>query len=103
MATRCTIKIEGIEYAKIYKHYDGYPQATFEWLEKFNSYFQFKRGDDPNYKFAQLLRDSVRNCSTYDLDPSQFTGWGVVAFDEDWCEDYEYTLQKDGSVTIKEI
>lgn len=101
MATRCTIKIEGVDYAKVYKHWDGYPDATLEWLKHFNENFSKNRGDDPTYKFAQLLRDSIRWCRTYNLDPSQYTGWGVVAFDEDWCEEYEYTLHKDGLVTYQ--
>ena len=54
MATRCTIKIEGIDYAKVYKHWDGYPDATLRWLEEFNRNFSKNRGDDPAYKLAQL-------------------------------------------------
>lgn len=101
MATRCTIKIEGINYAKVYKHWDGYPDATLKWLEEFNRNFVSNRGDDPEYKFAQLLRNSIRDCFIYNLDPSQYTGWGVVAYDED-KQDYEYTLHKDGKVTYKD-
>ena len=103
MATRCTIKIEGINYAKVYKHWDGYPDATLKWLTEFNKNFTNNRGDDPNYKFAQLLRNSIRDCSVFDLDPSQYTGWGVVAFDEHWGAEFEYTLHKDRSVTYKSI
>jgi len=103
MATRCTIKIEGINYAKVYKHWDGYPEATIGWLKEFNRNFSNNRGDDPTYKFAQLLRNSIRDCSTFNLDPSQYTGWGVVASDESWCEEYEYTLHKDGQVTYKNV
>jgi hypothetical protein len=103
MATRCTIKIEGINYAKVYKHWDGYPDATLKWLTEFNKNFTNNRGDDPNYKFAQLLRNSIRDCSVFDLDPSQYTGWGVVPFDEHWGAEFEYTLHKDGSVTYKSM
>jgi hypothetical protein len=95
MATRCTIKIEGIDYAKVYKHWDGYPDATLKWLQDFNKDFSKNRGDDPTYKFAQLLRNSIRHCS------SQYTGWGVVAFDDNWSEEFEYTLHTDGEVTYK--
>lgn len=101
MSTRCTIKIEGINYAKAYKHWDGYPDATLKWLEEFNKNFTNNRGDDPSYKFAQLLRSSVRHCSMFNLDPSQYTGWGVLEFDESCTEEFEYLLQKDGSVTYK--
>ena len=44
MATRCTIKIEGVEYAKIYKHWDGYPEANYIWLKEFNDRFNKERG-----------------------------------------------------------
>lgn len=101
MATRCTIKIEGINYAKVYKHWDGYPDATLKWLTEFNKNFTNNRGDDPNYKFAQLLRNSIRDCLMFDLDPSQYTGWGVIPFDDNWSEEFEYTLHNDGSVTYK--
>lgn len=99
MATRCTIKIEGIDYAKVYKHWDGYPDATLKWLEDFNRNFSKNRGDDPAYKLAQLLRSSIRACSIYNLDPSQYTGWGVIGINEDWCQEFEYILHKEGSVS----
>lgn len=101
MATRCTIKIEGVDFAKVYKHWDGYPEATLNWLTEFNKDFTSKRGDDSTYKFAQLLRDGMKNCSKFDLDPSQYTGWGVVSFEDNCREEFEYTLHKDGSVTYE--
>ena len=39
MATRCVIKIEGINFAQVYKHWGGYPDATLAWLEDFNKRF----------------------------------------------------------------
>lgn len=99
MATRCTIKIEGINYAKIYKHWDGYPDATLPWLESFNEDFCEERGDDPTYKFAQLLRSSERDAKNYKLDGSHYTGWGILSYDANAGEEYEYTLHGDGSVT----
>jgi hypothetical protein len=36
MATRAVIKIEGVDYASIYKHYDGYPEGMLPWLKDFN-------------------------------------------------------------------
>lgn len=101
MAIRCTIKIEGIDYAKVYKHWDGYPDATLKWLKEFNEDFYKNRGDDAEYKFAQLLRSSARDAEKYQLDASLHTGWGVVAFDDNWSEEFEYLLHKDGLVTYK--
>jgi hypothetical protein len=103
MATRSTIKIEGINYAKAYKHYDGNPGSMLPWLVKFNQDFAENRGGDPEYKFAQLLRSSVRDAGAYDLDNSLHTGWGVVEGDRDCGEAYEYTLKKDGSVSYKQL
>ena len=92
MATRCTIKIDGVDYAKIYKHWDGYPEANYLWLTKFNDRFNKERGDDPSYKFAQLLRFSSKYANTYQLDNSEFTGWGVTTYDSECWEEYEYWL-----------
>ena len=98
MSTPALIKIDGINFAKIYKHWDGDPDSTLPWLKRFNEEFAKKRGDDPEYKFAQLLRDSAFNGERFDLDDSRFTGWGVVGYN-DFSADYEYTLHKDGSVS----
>ena len=103
MATRCTIKIQGINYAKVYKHWDGYPDATLQWLQDFNAKFENDRGfSDPQYKFAQLLRSSAWDSEQYNLDPSKATGWGVVDFTDFLWEEYEYTLTPD-SVIVKKI
>lgn len=99
MATRCTIKVEGFELVKVYKHWDGYPQATLPWLEKFNKEFSDRRGDDPSYKIAQLLRSSVFDCIEFKLDDSKETGWGIIAYNDDAGEDYEYILHKNGDVS----
>ena len=72
-----------------------------EWLENFNNSFNKKRGDDPQYKFAQLLRSSQREGNIYNLDMSETTGWGVVEYEVDCGEDYEYTLTNK-EVIIKE-
>jgi hypothetical protein len=100
MATRSTITVEGISYAKLYKHWDGYPSATLPWLEKFNAQFTDRRGDDPEYKFAQLIRSSVYMADEFGLDESTETGWGVVPIDH--SESYNYVLHSDGSVTYTE-
>ena len=103
MATRCTIIVEGIDLVKIYKHHDGYPEATLEWLQSFNEDFTDKRGDDAEYKFAQLLRSSDRDAEIFGLDPNQHTGWGVIPRDSDAGEEFEYVLHKDGNVSFKSI
>lgn len=99
MATRATIKIKGITFAKVYKHWDGYPSATLEWLKHFNKNFVDQRGQDPEYKFAQLLRSSSKDAEMFDLDNSEVTGWGVIPYNADFREEFEYTLENDSSVT----
>lgn len=103
MATRSTIKIEGINFAKVYKHFDGYPEGMLGWLEAFNTDFNINRGDDPKYKFAQLLRFTKQYENDFGLDSSNYTGWGVIPFDSDAGEEYEYTLCSDGTVSYKEV
>ena len=101
MSTNAIIKVEGVQYAMVYKHWDGYPDATLPWLQDFNTRFFTKRGDDPEYKFAQLLRDSAMSAEQYDLDPSTETGWGVFSYGEPPVgAEYEYILKRDGSVVV---
>ena len=100
MSTNAIIKIEGVEFAAIWKHWDGYPSSTLPWLRAFNEEFNGKRGfDDPEYKFAQLLRDSVFSGEKYKLDDSKATGWGVIPMPLSWDADYVYTLHSDGTVS----
>lgn len=103
MATSATIQLEGYSVAKLYKHWDGYPSATLKWLEDFNKDFVEKRGDDSEYKFAQLIRSSAFDCEKYRLDESRHTGWGVIPFNSGAGEQYRYRLMKDGTVTFSEI
>ncbi len=103
MATRCTIIVEGIDLVKVYKHHDGYPEATLEWLSEFNQDYKANRGDDAEYKFAQLLRSSVRDNDKYFLYDSKYLGWGVIPRDSDAGEEFEYVLHKDGNVSFKSI
>lgn len=102
MATRAVIIIEDINYCKVYKHWDGYKDATMPWLEAFNKRFAELRGKDPNYKLAQLLRDSAFNAVKYGLDTSTETGWGIIPYDADYGQEFTYTLHHDGTVTVKE-
>lgn len=100
MSTTATIQLEGYNVAKLYKHWDGYPEATLQWLEDFNKDFVENRGDDTSYKFAQLIRSSAFDCEKYELDPSRHTGWGVFGMNSGYVGQYQYRLMKDGSVLI---
>lgn len=100
MGTSAAIFVKGLPGVCVYKHFDGYPEATLPWLTEFNSTFTTNRGDDPSYKFAQLLRSSARDAEKFNLDDSTTTGWGVlVTKDSPGC-DFEYHLLRDGTVTI---
>ena len=108
MSTNCVIKIEGIDFACLYKHYDGNPEATLKWLEDFNERFNEQRGDDPDYKFAQLIRSSSKYADKYNLDPSEYTGWGIIPIDKiddipsiSYHYEYIYILHDNGTVTYK--
>lgn len=103
MATRATIKVEGFKLAKLYKHFDGYPSATLQWLQDFNKRFLDGRGYDPCYQLAQLIRSSSKDAEKYNLDPSDTTGWAVFGYDDECGAEYEYELKKDGSVKVIEI
>lgn len=103
MSTSCEIRIQGCRTAKVYKHWDGYPSATLPWLQKFNMNFAMGCGDDPAYKLAQLLRSSAFDAKEFDLDDSREAGWGVVPYRQKWDVEYIYTLNNDGSVSVKEL
>ena len=101
MATRCSIIVDGIDTVKVYKHWDGAPESTLEWLQVFNKDFTDNRGfDNPEYKIAQLVRSSARDAKVYGLDPSKHTGWGILPIDNDAGEEFIYFLHADGSVTV---
>jgi len=76
MSTPAIIKLEGYKNIVLYKHCDGDPQSTMKWLQDFNKNFVKNRGDDNNYKFAQLVRSSAFDCEEYGLDNNRYTGWG---------------------------
>ena len=102
MSTNATILVEGVDYCKLYKHWDGYEDATLPWLKEFNEKFTAARGDDPIYKMAQLIRSSVFDGEKFELDLSKDTGWGVTPIDE-YEGEYEYLLKIDGTVTVKRV
>lgn len=99
MSTNAVIRIEGLKGLEVYKHWDGYPEATLPWLEDFNMRFSKNRGNDPEYKVASLLRDSVLSAKKYGLDPSPYTGWGLYPRGSVSYE-YKYILKLDGTVEV---
>lgn len=106
MSTRALIKFEDNDSNSkivIYKHYDGYPSATYNWLLDFNSKFAKERGSDPAYKVAQLLRSSIADAKEYRLNESKFTGWGIYADVKpiNAGQEWEYLLKIDGSVVCR--
>lgn len=100
MATRAKISIKDLPGIALYKHWDGYPEGTLPWLESFNKRFTEERGNDLEYKMAQLIRSSAFDCEEFNLDPSRATGWGVIKPSE-WDTDFEYVLLEDGTVEVK--
>ena len=81
----------------LYKHYDGYPQGTLDWLKEFNE--GYVRQEDTPYKLAQLIRSTVFLGEKHRLDPCQVTGWGVYAANSAPTTDYTYVLHCNGDVT----
>jgi len=101
MSTKAMIMVVGLPDVALYKHWDGMPKSTLPWLEEFNMEFQKKRGDDPEYKFAQLIRSSVFLAEKHGLDKDNSTGWGVLTKNLSGITsiNYKYFLQIDGTVT----
>jgi len=102
MSTKAIITIEGLKHFNLYKHWDGGPYATLPWLETFNKKFEAKRGDDNEYKAAQLIRSSILYAEEFSLDKSTEEGWGIYP-DGGICANFRYRLMKDGSVTYQEL
>ena len=93
MATRSTIKVEGVDFVKIYQHWDGAPNDMLPMLESFNADFEKHRANDPEYKIAQLV---ARLADGY-------TGHGLMPIDAEVGAAYEYTLNLDGSVSYEDL
>jgi len=103
MSTSAIISVRtenGIFDIHLYQHWDGYPEHTLKWLQRFNS--EFARRNDPNYKLAQLVRASVFLCEEFDLDCSRETGWGMYTNKDIPFYDYQYILNEDGTVDFIE-
>lgn len=102
MSTNAVIQVEGNDCI-VYKHWDGYPSATLPFLREFHKRFLKNRGYDPTYETAQLLRATMTMGPDFELDPSEFTGWGVYAGTvEDTDVPYAYVLHSDGSVSVND-
>jgi len=103
MGTRAIIKVKGLKNVVLYKHYDGYPESTLPWLEKFAKEFHEERGHDPEYCFAQLIRSSVRLQDEFNLGDSNTTGWGVITGRKiEAGQEYEYTINE-GKIEVKSL
>jgi len=98
MSTNAVIRVEDLD-VELYKYWDGYPEATLEWLKSFHKDFIEKRGVDPQYEFAQLIRSSIRDADKFALDKSHYTGWGVSPKDVSYYN-FLYILKNDGSVEV---
>jgi hypothetical protein len=99
-------QIEGITHSKIYnqwEHWEGHPENLLKWLISFNKDFCKKRPDDNEYKLAQLLRSSVRDAEQFSLDNQKYTGWGLVSYNANCGESFEYTLKDNGNVTVRRV
>jgi hypothetical protein len=68
-----------------------------------NKDFAKYRSVDAAYKFAQLVRSSIRDAEEYGLDSSKHTGWGIVGYNDNCGAEYEYTLLENGEVECVEV
>ena len=59
MSTRSQIKVKGSEIM-IYKHSDGYPEGVMPTLKEIVKTFADKRGNEPDYALAQIMRAYAR-------------------------------------------
>jgi len=101
MATRAIILLEGCKIAAAYKHSDGDPESTLDWLQEFNADFVRERGEDDGYKLAQLLRSSERE----KMGGDKYLGWGIIPVPKvgEYGEAYRYRLMRDGSVKCTKV
>lgn len=98
MSTHARIDVEGSEVC-IYKHCDGYPEATLDPLKQFVKDFFTGRGDDPPYFIAQFLMKVAGHEEPYSK-PDYFIGWGVHPRCADVGEDYRYTVKRTGAIEV---
>ena len=103
MSTRANIIVEDSNVV-IYKHWDGYPEATLPHLKTFKKRFNKDRGYDPEYEIAQIVREFAR-VDTIDEtleghnESQWYLGWGLSDVLNSAVE-YIYYLRKKGSVEV---
>lgn len=103
MGNRSIIRVVGVNYAEVYKHWDGSLHNMLPWLTNFVQDFKSYRGKDPEYCLAQLLRSSAKMAKEFRLDDSDYTGYGVVPFGSIMGQDFIYTLDSElGTVEVHE-
>jgi len=103
MSTHALIRVEGIDYCKLYKHFDGNPENTLQWLKDFNEDFSIHNKNNSQYKMAQLIRSSIVYADKYNLGISKYYDWGVVNYDCDCGANHTYLLKENGDVIHKYI
>jgi len=89
MGTRCQIIVEGNEAAKVYKHWDGYPDGVIPVLQELLPPFSDDRGEDSEYLVARIVDafcSQQRRHRNDQITPC-FTGYGVSNI---WHDDIEY-------------
>lgn len=120
MSTRAMIEVEGSD-VKIYKHSDGYPDGehgVLATLKPFAKFFAKKRGDDPEYLVAQIVREFAvkdhqwaQERTAEDIaehgedrygwvDNVRTLGWGLCTDYHPDCE-YLYLVKPNGRVVVK--
>lgn len=100
MATSALITLEGFPKFSLYRHHDGYPSGTLPFLTFFNERFTKIRGNDLEYKAAQLVRATIIYGEQFHLCMDETCGWGICP-DANISVDFYYTLHGDGSVTYR--
>lgn len=89
--TRAIIKVEGLENVCLVRMNDGNDGGFKTFLSKFNTQYEQKRKNDPNYKMAQLIRATVM------IDKDPVFNWAVYSNDK-VSVDYTHILKSDGTV-----
>lgn len=95
------VRVYGVKGIELFIQRAVSQDLVKEWLEEFNMDFNINRGDDPEYKFAQLGRSSVLKAEKFNLDTDDVHGWEVRMpdlKDTDYY-DYLYILHSDGTVS----
>lgn len=104
MSTRCQIKVVGLD-ARLYKHYDGYPEGVMPILKSFLEKFKKVSPWDPAYLLARMTQHF---CNNTDKDRAgnsaelNMLGYGIDSITHGDIE-YLYTIHENFTVTYKHI